>query len=249
MSGDQEPWLFRGGLIAELQRLLPLESGSDLFLYKPPELPSSKIYTIRPYLPSDEPLVYEVCRKTCDDGMDGTKVFSELPNLIGDKLVGGFLNLSNEYCFVVEDETGVCGYALAALDAQQFSKKLEVAWIPALCIKYPAPNKESSQLLTPSEQIMNSFHAKAVKVPDVVYKHHPSCVTMSMLPSIVDSSVSKRLLACVLAALKSNGSHGVFSQVLMGDKNVVEFYSKLGFLEINLPDFLHDDTSFLGRTF
>lgn len=249
MSGDQEPWLFRGGLIAELQRLLPLESGSDLFLYKPPELPSSKIYTIRPYLPSDEPLVYEVCRKTCDDGMDGTKVFSELPNLIGDKLVGGFLNLSNEYCFVVEDETGVCGYALAALDAQQFSKKLEVAWIPALCIKYPAPNKESSQLLTPSEQIMNSFHAKAVKVPDVVYKHHPSCVTMSMLPSIMDSSVSKRLLACVLAALKSNGSHGVFSQVLMGDKNVVEFYSKLGFLEINLPDFLHDDTSFLGRTF
>ncbi|XP_075532915.1 O-GlcNAcase isoform X2 [Dermacentor variabilis] len=249
ISGEQEPWLFRGGLTAELQRLLPLESVSDLFLYKPPESPSNKTYTIRPYLPSDEPLVYEVCRKTCDDGMDGTPVFPEFPNLIGDKLVGGFLTLSNEYCFVVEDEAGVCGYALAALDAQQFNKKLEVAWKPELCIKYPAPIKEPAEMLSPAEEIMNSFHARAVKVPDIVYKHHPSRVTMSILPSIMDSSVSKRLLACVLAALKANGSHGVFSQVTVGDKNVVDFYTKLGFLEIALPDFLSDDVFFLGRTF
>ncbi|XP_065287323.1 protein O-GlcNAcase isoform X2 [Dermacentor albipictus] len=249
ISGEQEPWLFRGGLTAELQRLLPLESVSDLFLYKPPESPSDKTYTIRPYLPSDEPLVYEVCRKTCDDGMDGTQVFPEFPNLIGDKLVGGFLTLSNEYCFVVEDEAGVCGYALAALDAQQFNKKLEVAWKPELCIKYPAPIKEPAEMLSPAEEIMSSFHSRAVKVPDIVYKHHPSRVTMSMLPSIMDSSVSKRLLACVLAALKANGSHGVFSQVTVGDKNVVDFYTKLGFLEIALPDFLSDDVFFLGRTF
>lgn len=255
ISGEQEPWLFRGGLTAELQRLLPLESVSDLFLYKPPESPSNKTYTIRPYLPSDEPLVYEVCRKTCDDGMDGTQVFPEFPNLIGDKLVlefllvGGFLTLSNEYCFVVEDEAGVCGYALAALDAQQFNKKLEVAWKPELCIKYPAPIKEPAEMLSPAEEIMSSFHSRAVKVPDIVYKHHPSRVTMSMLPSIMDSSVSKRLLACVLAALKANGSHGVFSQVTVGDKNVIDFYTKLGFLEIALPDFLSDDVFFLGRTF
>lgn len=249
VSGEQEPWLFRGGLTAELQRLLPLESVSDLFLYKPPESPSSKTYTIRPYLPTDEPLIYEVCRKTCDDGMDGTEVFPEFPNLIGDKLVGGFLTLSNEYCFVVEDETGICGYALAALDAQQFNKKLEVAWKPELCLKYPAPAKEPSEMLTPAEEIVNSFHAHPITVPDVVYKHHPSRVTMSMLPSILDPSVSKRLLACVLAALKANGSHGVFSEVTVGDKNIVDFYTKLGFLEIALPDFLNDEVFFLGRTF
>ncbi|VDM16665.1 unnamed protein product [Hydatigera taeniaeformis] len=31
MSGDHEPWMFRGGIIAELQRILPLESAQDLF--------------------------------------------------------------------------------------------------------------------------------------------------------------------------------------------------------------------------
>lgn len=37
MSGDQEPWVFRGGLIADLQRLMPVDQGNDLFLYKLPE--------------------------------------------------------------------------------------------------------------------------------------------------------------------------------------------------------------------
>lgn len=88
MSGDQEPWVFRGGLTADLQvgtykklfknyyvkanfffitnilqRLIPVDSGNDLFVYKTPEVPVSKIYTIRPYLPSDEESVYRVCNR------------------------------------------------------------------------------------------------------------------------------------------------------------------------------------------
>lgn len=249
MSGEQEPWLFRGGLTAELQRLLPLESVSDLFLYKPPELPTSKIYTIRPYLASDEAAVYEVCRKTCDDGGDGSEVFPDYPNLIGDKLVGGFLCLSPEYCFVVEDESGVCGYALAALDAQQFQKKLEMAWITELCSKYPAPKKDNGEMMTPSEEIISSFHNYKCTMPEEVYKHHPSVVRMGILSTVSDLSVPKRLLACVLSTLKANGSHGLFSEVNVGDKTVLEFYSKLGFLEISLPSYTCEDTFYLGRTF
>jgi len=40
------------------------------------------------------------------------------------RLIGGFLTLSPEYCFIVEDEVGICGYALAALDGQQFEKRV-----------------------------------------------------------------------------------------------------------------------------
>lgn len=43
-----------------------MDSGNDLFVYKAPEVPSSKIYTIRPYLTSDEDAVYAVCNKVCD---------------------------------------------------------------------------------------------------------------------------------------------------------------------------------------
>lgn len=85
LSGEQEPWVFRGGLTAELTRLLPLDTVHDLFLYKAPDTPVNKTYTIRPYLASDEKAVYEVCARTCIDGEDGTMEFEGYPDLIGDK--------------------------------------------------------------------------------------------------------------------------------------------------------------------
>uniref|UniRef100_A0A672QW85 protein O-GlcNAcase n=1 Tax=Sinocyclocheilus grahami TaxID=75366 RepID=A0A672QW85_SINGR len=54
LSGDQEPWAFRGGLAGEFQRLLPIDGANDLFYQPPPPMPTSKIYTLRPYFPKDE---------------------------------------------------------------------------------------------------------------------------------------------------------------------------------------------------
>jgi protein O-GlcNAcase/histone acetyltransferase len=54
MSGKQESRVLRGGLTAVLQRLLPVNSGNDLFIYKSPDVPRRKTYTIRPYLAVDE---------------------------------------------------------------------------------------------------------------------------------------------------------------------------------------------------
>ena len=56
----------------------------------------AQTFMVRPYSPADEPSVYEICRKTCDDGSDGSHGFPDHPNLIGDKLVGAFVTLSPE---------------------------------------------------------------------------------------------------------------------------------------------------------
>lgn len=53
MSGDQEPWVFRGGLTADLQRLIPIDNGNDLLAYKLPTSPTSELYNIRPFIESD----------------------------------------------------------------------------------------------------------------------------------------------------------------------------------------------------
>lgn len=45
------------------------------------------------------------------------------------------------------------------------------------------------------------------------------------------------------------GSHGVFVEVTIGDKNSVDFFTKLGFLEIAHPGFHADDVFYMGRTF
>ena len=50
--------------IIYFQRLIPVDSGQDLFVYKSPDVPSPKIYTIRPMDPSgtDRPRIYAFCR-------------------------------------------------------------------------------------------------------------------------------------------------------------------------------------------
>jgi protein O-GlcNAcase/histone acetyltransferase len=67
------------------------------------------------------------------------------------RLVGGFLSLTPDFCFVVEDDVGLVGYALAAMDSKQFHKKLEIAWLPEMCRKYPQPEKRTGETLSSTE--------------------------------------------------------------------------------------------------
>ena len=44
--------------MSDLQRLLPLDSGNDLYLYKFPEVPAPLLFHVRPFEPRDEEAVY-----------------------------------------------------------------------------------------------------------------------------------------------------------------------------------------------
>ncbi|KAG8294571.1 Meningioma expressed antigen 5 (hyaluronidase), partial [Homalodisca vitripennis] len=162
-------------------------------------------------------------------------------------LVGAFLTLSPELSLVVEDETGVVGYAVAALDARQFYSKVRLAWLPEMCQKYPAI-PQSSEKLSAEEEMINWFHSpKLEDVPDSVHSQHPSVMSCSLLATVFDQSVAKRLIICLLAALRANGSFGVYVVVSSQDRPLIEFYSKLGFVELSQG--LAPDTIYLGRIF
>ncbi|XP_018901156.1 protein O-GlcNAcase isoform X2 [Bemisia tabaci] len=248
MSGEQEPWVFRGGLTADLQRLVPVDAGSDLFIYKAPDVPVNKTYTIRPYLFEDEQGVYGVCRRTCLDGNDGSEIFAQNCDLPGDRLVAGFLILSPELCFVVEDETGIVGYACAALNAKQFYTQLESSWLPVMCTKYPLNDASSPPPNKHVEEMIKWFHSfKGESLPSAAHANHPSVMCCNLLSTVSDQSVAKRLVICLLAALRANGSFGVCVSLDAKDRNLLDFYTKLGFLE--LCQGFSTETSYLGRSF
>jgi protein O-GlcNAcase/histone acetyltransferase len=129
MSGDQEPWIFRGGLVVDIQRLIPIDSGNDLFVYRLPETPTINFFSIRPYTHMDEMDVYKICQKTCNDGKDGFSLYpSTLQDIASDRFVGPFLTLNPEYCMVVENsKKNIMGYACAALNAKHFYRSMEVS--------------------------------------------------------------------------------------------------------------------------
>ncbi|XP_041065110.1 protein O-GlcNAcase isoform X2 [Carcharodon carcharias] len=244
LSGDQEPWAFRGGLAGEFQRLLPIEGANDLFYQPPPPMPTSKVYTIRPYFPKDEASVYKICKEMYDDEMDGDSM-SYQPDIIGDSLVGGLLTLSPDYCFVLEDEGSICGYALGTVDVKPFCTKCKVSWIPAMREKYIKP--EASKDLSEEQKMMLSFHEEQQGLPESFLATFPSLIKVDVHSKVTDPSVAKSMMGCLLSSLKANGSRGAFCEVKPNDRRGLEFYRKLGFLELAKMEGFPKEMLVLGR--
>uniref|UniRef100_A0A672MQB8 Protein O-GlcNAcase-like n=1 Tax=Sinocyclocheilus grahami TaxID=75366 RepID=A0A672MQB8_SINGR len=247
LSGDQEPWAFRGGLAGEFQRLLPIDGANDLFYQPPPPMPTSKIYTIRPYFPKDESSIYKICKEMFTEGCEGIFFSDESPDLIGDRLVGGFLTLSPDYGFVLEDEEGICGYALGTVDVKPFVTKCKMSWIPFMQEKYNKPDTEKD--LSEAEKMMLSFHEEEEEgLPESFLSNFPSLIKVDIHAKVTDPSVAKSMMGCLLSSLKANGSHGAFCEVRQMDKRMLDFYSKLGCFEVAKMEGFPKDVIIMGRS-
>ncbi|XP_049287177.1 protein O-GlcNAcase [Anopheles funestus] len=271
MSGDQEPWIFRGGLVADLQRLIPLDAANDLFLYKTPETSSVRLYSIRPYTFSDETTLYDICHKTANDGdvLDARPTQSTLTHLIADRYLGPFLTMAPEFCMVIEDHNEqIVGYACAALDTKTFIRNMEHCWIPEMCLKYPvslaAPEQVASSEVNPGDisspavgkasqmvcDSINYFHNFKNEYPAAVLAKHPSLMCCRILKEhfLEDETVCKRVVTVLLAALRCYGSSfGVHVCINRNDRFLYQFYAKLGFVEIPVVE--PDTSLYMGRNF
>ncbi|XP_068597335.1 protein O-GlcNAcase [Brachionichthys hirsutus] len=246
LRGDQEPWAFRGGLAGEFQRLLPIDGANDLFYQPPPSLPTSKLYSIRPYFPKDEAAVYKICKEMYCEGLEDVPSSDEDPDLIGDRLVGGLLSLSSEYGFVLEDDEGICGYALATVDVKPFLNKCNLSWIPFMQEKYNKPDCEKD--LTEAEKMMLSFHEEEEGLPDSFLSNFPSLIKVDIHAKVTDPSVAKSMMGCLLSSLKANGSLGAFCKVRQIDKRMLDFYGKLGCFEVAKMEGFPKDVIIMGRS-
>ncbi|XP_042174208.1 protein O-GlcNAcase [Oncorhynchus tshawytscha] len=111
MTDDPEPWGFRGGLSGEFQRMLPFHGNRDLFRHPP----MTSVYSIRPFCPQDKTEIQKIHMEM--QRGEAKAPAAALPALISDGLAGGQLSPSPNCGLVLEDERGVCGYALGLTDA------------------------------------------------------------------------------------------------------------------------------------
>lgn len=195
--------------------------------------------------------MYSICHKTCRDGSDCSDLFPEnLQSIPSDRLAGPFVTINPELCMVVQSPTGeLLGYACAALDAKIFYRSQEMCWLPAMCLKYPLSLLGSPDLTPTAKDSINHFHNFKYDYPQEVLNTHPSIMTCSILKDDAanDSSMAKRLVTVLLAALRTNGSFGVHVCINSTDQYMHQFYTKLGFTDI------YEDVTnarvFLGRNF
>jgi len=233
-SGDHEPWVFRGGLTADLQRLMPVDSGNDLFLYQYPDTPTSQVFNIRPYRVEDTAACHSVALQTWDDGMDASDDYSSHPTLVGEKCIGPFMNFYPGLGFVFENNLGqIVGYIFAAPNIREFHQRVTNVWQPELRSKFPLVEPGEGELLTPCEAMINSLHTDPEPLPSFIEGPDSwALCRLAVLSSVSDASLSRRSTMLMLACLRTSGVLKVLTEVPRKERYMMDLYTKMGFMPL-----------------
>ena len=189
-----------------------------------------KDFIIRGTRPGDERGAYYVCLKTGDNGKDGEQFYSEDPDALGRIFVGPYLAYEPELSLILEDEEGICGYALGAFDSHAFFARYETEWRPDLCARFPAPEGDPNQW-TRVQQVYHCYHNPDYFCPEP-YSEHPSHLHIDLLSRARGRGHGRRMLEEIMDRLRKRGSSGAHLGVSALNTPAIGFYQRLGFREL-----------------
>ena len=198
-------------------------------------------YIIRAAHTGDEPGAYYVCLKTGDHGKDGEPFYREDPDALGRIYVGPYLVCEPELSLILEDEQGICGYALGAFDSRTFYARYETEWRPKLCALFPEPQGDPSQW-TRVQEVHHSYHHPDYFCPEP-YQAYRSHLHIDLLERARGLGYGRRMLEQVIDKLRQRGSPGAHLAVSILNAPAFAFYQRLGFRELTR----HDNAIYMGK--
>ncbi len=193
----------------------------------------------------DEPGAYYVCLKTGDYGQDGEPFYREDPDALGRIFVGPYLAFEPEFSLVAEDEGGVCGYALGALDSRAFYDRYEREWRPGLCAQFPDPAGDPAAW-TRVQMAHSWYHHPDYYVPEP-YADYPSHLHIDLLPRAQGRGLGRRMMEQLMDRLRGRGSPGAHLGVSMANTPAFGFYVHLGFRELVRVGSGRDGCIYMGK--
>lgn len=201
-------------------------------------------WIIRQARPGDERGAYQVCLGTGDHGRDGEPFYRDDPDALGRIFVGPYLAFEPELSLILEDDAGICGYALGALDSRSFYKRYETEWRPNLCARFPAPRGDCRHW-TRLDQVYDAYHHPDYYCPDP-YDAYPSHLHIDLLPRAQGRGYGRRMIERLLHALRDRGSPGVHLGLSELNTRAFAFYGHLGFRELTRTGNDDDRVIYMG---
>jgi ribosomal protein S18 acetylase RimI-like enzyme len=190
---------------------------------------------IRGYQPGDRDDVYRICLQTADNGGDGTAIFGD-PRLPGDVYAVPYAIFEPSVALVAEDAGGVSGYIVAALDTQEFGRRLDRDWWPAMRARHPEPSPDPGRELSAQERTALSNIHHCWMPGQNVPRGYPSHLHINLLPPLQGRGAGRRLIAALLDRLREQGSQGVHLATRLTNLRAAGFYRHLGFTELPASD-------------
>jgi ribosomal protein S18 acetylase RimI-like enzyme len=202
---------------------------------------------IRDFRPGDEGPAYFVCLKTGNQGDDGEPFYRDDPDALGRIFVGPYLRFEPGLALMLEDEEGVCGYALGALDSRSFYERYEKEWRPELCARCPAPAGDPSNW-TRAQAIHHLYYHPDYYCPEP-YELYPAHLHIDLMPRAHRQGHGTRMMRELMDRLRNQGTPGVHLGMAANNHRAHQFYLKLGFADLIRRGEGDDETLYMGKRF
>lgn len=202
-------------------------------------------FRLRQAKPEDREACYRVCLLTGDAGRDATALFPDDPDALGHLFVGPYLALEPDLAFVLEDDAGVCGYVLGALDSADFYRRMLEVWLPSLQARYPRPTGPRSRW-TETQKLYHEFHEPDFHFPPA-FAAYPSHLHIDLLPRAQGRGQGRRMMEHLMEQLAARGSPGVHLGLSARNEQARRFYRKLGFEELERVPTEDGGVIYMGR--
>ena len=157
----------------------------------------------------------------------------EDPRILGDVFAAPYGLFEPSLAFVAEDELGVGGYVVGALDSRAFEKRLEADWWPGLRERYPPPPSDvPPDQWTPDQRWAGFIHVP-LTVPEELAERYPSHLHINLVSRLQSQGLGRRMMSTLVRALRGQGSAGVHFFVWPANQRAVGFYRHLGFTVVS----------------
>ncbi len=186
-------------------------------------------FSIRSYESKDLAALYDICLKTADSGKDASHLYQD-PKLIGQIYAAPYAIFDRQLCFVLEDEKGVCGYVLGALDSALFYKWFKEEWLKEVLLDYERPQEGKD--LNRDELLIAQLFDFDEKRDAALFEAYPSHLHIDLLSRAQRQGYGKQLIESLLQALRNKQSKGVHLGLGANNHNAFAFYKHVGFKEL-----------------
>jgi ribosomal protein S18 acetylase RimI-like enzyme len=200
---------------------------------------------IRDYRPGDEAAAYFVCLKTGNQGDDGEPYYQEDPDALGRIFVGPYLRFEPELALMLEDDQGVCGYALGALNSRTFYERYEKEWRPELCSRFPAPIGDPSSW-TRVEAVHYLYHHPDYFCPEP-YEEYPAHLHIDLIGRAHRQGHGTQMMSRLIDRMRAKGAPGVHLGMASSNERAHRFYLKLGFADLCRQGVGDDEVLYMGK--
>jgi ribosomal protein S18 acetylase RimI-like enzyme len=178
--------------------------------------------------PRDAEAVHRICVATGDAGEPADRILGD-PDLIAYVFADPYLLLQPELAFVAEHHGAVVGYAVAALNSEEFYARWQLEWSPRFAATHPSGPETDTR--SADSQLRAFLHRPRLMLP-ADRNRFPSHLHINLLAGARRQGMGRRLLGAVFGELMRAGSPGVQLGVRADNTGAHAFYRAIGMSQL-----------------